>query len=126
MTNSTPALPGRLGDPSLTLATDPRLDPRLAKMLGDVDEAQGDPPVEADAPLEEILQVVGALESQMSAVYAAQAERARPIAGVARRTEVIKGAKYLKTLFLNTAAKECSVGNVPSGGHPHRTRHRIS
>lgn len=37
MTNSAPALPGRLGNPSLTLATDPRLDPRLAKMLGDAD-----------------------------------------------------------------------------------------
>ena len=33
MTSRSARRPGRLGDPTLTLATDPRLDPRIVKVL---------------------------------------------------------------------------------------------
>ena len=48
MSTEYPKLPGRLGDPTLTLLTDPRLDPRLVEAL----TLMGHVP---DAPIFEVL-----------------------------------------------------------------------
>ena len=52
MSTSSPMLPGRLGNPSLTLATDPRLDPRLVAAVAGMDAVLGEPaPVGPRFPL---------------------------------------------------------------------------
>ncbi|MYB04691.1 MAG: alpha/beta hydrolase, partial [Acidimicrobiaceae bacterium] len=56
MTTVRPNLPGRLGDPDMTLATDPRSDPRMVAVLEPLGMAgRADPvPLTADSSLEDI------------------------------------------------------------------------
>lgn len=92
MSTSSSMLPGRLGNPNLTLATDPRLDPRLAAAVAGMDAALGEPtPVGPASPYAEILDYIGALESELDPVYAETFGSLPPVRGVTRRTEVITG-----------------------------------
>ena len=85
-------LPGRLGDPTLTLITDPRLDPRLAAALGGTEAVAGkQAPVGPDSPYEEILGYIGAAESELDGFYAEMFGSLPPVDGVIQRSDVIKG-----------------------------------
>ena len=64
-------LPGRLGNPNRTLATDPRLDPRLVAAVAGMDAALGEPmSVGPASPYAEILDYIGAVESELDPVCA--------------------------------------------------------
>ena len=93
MTAARVNLPGRLGDPGMTLATDPRCDPRMAAALEPLGLAgRSDPvPLTADSSLEDIraLAALGelAIEQPFDALFASLP----PTEGVESRTEVISG-----------------------------------
>ena len=76
MTSVTLHLPGRLGDPAMTLATDPRTDPRIAELFRSAGaDASGMSlePVALDAPIEQCrawcLRFEEASEKQSEALY---------------------------------------------------------
>lgn len=89
-----PHLPGRLGEPDLTLLDDPRADPRLVAafepfgLAGYTEPA----PVGRDDPIEAILEYIGAAEEGFEALFAAIASGAPAVEGVERTTERIRGA----------------------------------
>ena len=78
------AAPGRLGDPSLTIGTDPRADPRMVAVfttLGIDGHADG-APLGPDAPREQLLGFVEAVEGGFEGLFAALAKDAPPVEGV--------------------------------------------
>jgi acetyl esterase len=91
--NELPLLPGRLGDPTRTLKTDPRADPRLIAAMAPfgLDSTPPSAPLQADSPLPDKLAYVAKSEAGMEGVFAALSADLPPIANVQRRTEVIKG-----------------------------------
>jgi acetyl esterase len=100
MTMSAPAqptapveLPGRLGDPGRSLATDPRADPRMLAAMRPLGMDQLAPPlpIGADAPLEQILELVKVAEEGNVAAFAALLEGLAPTDGVVRETQVMEG-----------------------------------
>lgn len=91
MPESSPHLPGRLGNPNLTLATDPRLDPRLAEVFAGLQDVLDDSPVGPDSSYEEILEFIDKTEAELGPVWDAMVEGLPEIPNVARRTEVIRG-----------------------------------
>jgi acetyl esterase/lipase len=112
-------LPGRLGDPSLTLASDPRLDPRLVAAVGGSDEALAAPvSVGPDSSYAEILDYIGAAESEFDAMYAEQYNSLAPVVGVTRRSEVITGVDGNEIqLFIHEPAER--KGPLPGILHTH-------
>ena len=72
-TDVTPALPGRLGDPSMDLRTDPRTKPALLAVLATVglDAAAAEPPVGRDAGPAVLHEAVRALHEGFMGLYAA-------------------------------------------------------
>ncbi len=86
-------LPGRLGDPSRTLATDPRTDPRLAAaaLAFGIGGSAEPAPVSAATPVEEIVAFTVAAEAGFGGLFAALYESLPPIDGVERSTETITG-----------------------------------
>lgn len=85
--------PGRLGDPSLVLKTDPRADPRMLTALAEFgfDRAAPPAPVSAVSPRQEILAFLAAAEPAYENVFKAWFSGLPTIENVERRTEVIKG-----------------------------------
>lgn len=91
---STVTLPGRLGDPSMCMATDPRTHPGAIKAFAPfgLDQPQLEPlPVKLDAPLEAILEWANPLEGLFGELFGAMVSKWPAIEGVESRTEVIKG-----------------------------------
>ncbi|MFM2077937.1 MAG: esterase, partial [Actinomycetota bacterium] len=90
---TTPHLPGRLGNPDLTLADDPRADPRMIAAMLPVGLAARTPeqPVTVDTPLESLHEFNTMAEAGFDAVFTMFAASLPPIAGVQRSIEVIKG-----------------------------------
>ena len=68
-------MPGRLGDPTLELAGDPRSDPRMIAAFSpfQLDRATPTPPVERSSPLEAQLSFVDALEAGFESAFASTA-----------------------------------------------------
>ena len=93
MTGSTsPHLPGKLGNPDLTLATDPRLDPALLPAVAGMDEALDAPPaVGPDSSYEEVVAYAAAMEAEVDRIYPEIFGALPAVPGVRRRTEVIEG-----------------------------------
>ena len=92
MSNAANTAPGRLGDPDMTLATDPRVDPRI----GAVFEASetilpGMTPLDTDASYEECLAYCTTLESAADAQRPAFEAALPPFEDVASTTETIEG-----------------------------------
>ena len=87
------SLPGRLGDPDLTLATDPRSDPRMVGVLEPLGLAgRADPvPLTADSSLEDIRALAALGEPGFQQVFVGQFEALPPVEGVESSTEVISG-----------------------------------
>ena len=87
-------LPGRLGDPSMTLLTDPRMDPRVVNLLAaSGDLLDGIEPLESNASYEEALALCEQIESKIALAHPL-AEAAMPdFSDVRQREEVILGVK---------------------------------
>ena len=86
-------LPGRLGDPDMTLATDPRADPRMVAALAPLGLAgRADPvPLTADSTLAEIRALAALGEPGFEQLFDHLFEALPPVEGVESRTEVITG-----------------------------------
>lgn len=93
MSASTPQLPGKLGDPNLTLATDPRLDPRLVEGAAYADAAVAEATMGPDSSYEEILENIGRMEAELAPAFAEMVRGLAPVRGVTHRSEVIKGVE---------------------------------
>ena len=89
-----PFLPGRLGDPTRVLKTEPRADPRMVAALAEVgfDVAPEPAPVTAESPIEEIREFIAMVEPGYQDLFKAWFTDLPPIDNVERRTEVIKGS----------------------------------
>ncbi len=88
-----PTAPGRLGDPALTLGTDPRADPRMVAVftaLGLDGHAAG-APLTVDAGRAALLEFTGAIETGFEALFAALAADAPPVPGVTTETVDLAG-----------------------------------
>ena len=85
--------PGRLGDASMSLKTDPRADPRMVAALAEfaLDELAPAPAVTADSPLDEILDFITAAEKEYQKIFDEWFSSLPPVENVQRRTEVIQG-----------------------------------
>ena len=70
MTTTATHLPGKLGNPELTLVTDPRLDPAMLLAVDGMDEALGQPPaVGPDSSYEEVVAYAAAMEAEFDVIY---------------------------------------------------------
>jgi acetyl esterase len=88
-----PHLPGRLGNPDLTLADDPRADPRMVAVMLPVGLAERTPvqPVTVDTPLESLHEFNTMAEAGFDAVFSMFSADLPAVAGVERSIEVITG-----------------------------------
>jgi len=86
-------LPGRLGDPTRILKTDPRIDPRLLAALASLglDGAPAPVAVRPDSSMEAKLEYLAANEDAMGGLFARLVADLPPITNVERRTETIRG-----------------------------------
>jgi acetyl esterase/lipase len=85
--------PGRLGNPSLTLGTDPRSDPRMVAAMTPfgLQNPTPPPPLDASAHRSAQLEYVAAAEQGFEAVFAALASGLPPVPGLTQTRETIKG-----------------------------------
>jgi acetyl esterase len=83
--------PGRLGDPTMTLGTDPRADPRMLAVLGQFGllEHADAAPLQRGAGREQLLAFVDAVEQSFEGLFAAMATTWAPVAGVERETRTV-------------------------------------
>ena len=95
MTAARVNLPGRLGDPEMTVATDPRCDPRMVAALEPLGLAgRADPvPLTADSTLEEIRALAALGEPGFEQLFDVLFASLPPVEGVESRTEVISGVE---------------------------------
>jgi len=86
-------LPGRLGDPTLELQSDPRTDPRLVAAFAPLGLAGAAPtlPVDRKSPLPELLAVAAATEQAFDTVFSVLLADVTTPEGVETRTETIRG-----------------------------------
>ena len=90
---TTPNLPGRLGNPDMTLADDPRADPRMIAAMTPVGLAERTPPqpVTVDTPLEQLHEFNLMAEAGFDMLFSMIAGDLPAVAGVERTVEVITG-----------------------------------
>jgi acetyl esterase len=90
---TSPVPRGRIGDPGMTLGTDPRADPRMVAelarfgVLGHADPA----PMDRRAGREQLLGFVAAAEEGFEGMFAALAEPWKPVDGVRHEVRSITG-----------------------------------
>ena len=98
--------PGRLGDPTSTLGTDPRADPRMVAvlgrfgLLGDADAA----PLGRDAGREHLLGFVDAVEQGFEGLFTGLAGDWTPSDGVEHDTRTVPGPGGAITLYVHRPA----------------------
>ncbi|WP_228389188.1 alpha/beta hydrolase fold domain-containing protein [Cumulibacter manganitolerans] len=117
---TTPQLPGRLGDPNRTIATDPRMDPRILATLAAVGlDTNGEPPpFGPDAPTEQVLGFVDAAEVGFAGLFAGIFEKVPPVRGVVRETRTLSGDGDNEiTLYIHRPAD--AEGPLPGVYHIH-------
>ena len=111
-------LPGRLGDPTMTLLTDPRMDPRVAKVIaatGDIGDAIE--PVDGSASYEACLDYGSKLEALMSLPHPQMLEAMPDYSDVEQTTEVIQGVDgNAITLYIHRPVNQS--GALPCGFIP--------
>ena len=92
MTTTSVHAPGRLGNPTLEMRSDPRSDPRMLAALAPfgLDGAGAPPPVDATTPRADRLEFAVAGEAGFEAVFAALVADL-PEVDVERSTETIEG-----------------------------------
>ncbi len=117
---TTPHLPGRLGDPDMHLATDPRADPRMVEVMRQFEMHVPPPPspVGADSDMDAIHEVMNATEEGFGAVWAALFADLPPVEGVTSRTEIIPGPDGNDvSLYIHEPAERS--GPIPAVVHTH-------
>ena len=118
--STSPHLPGRLGDPDMTLATDPRADPRMVEAMIPFDmHVHPQPsPVDAGSPMEAIHEVLSATEEGFGAVWEALFTGLPAVEGVSSRTEIIPGPDGNDiSLYIHEPAERS--GPLPAIVHTH-------
>jgi acetyl esterase/lipase len=104
----------------MTLATDPRADPRMVAEMGPIGLA-GPPvelPVTVESSLDELLEFVAATEEGFGAVFAALLDGLPPVEGVRSETVVIQGVDGNDiSLYVHRPADQ--IGPVPGILHLH-------
>lgn len=90
---TTPNLPGRLGNPDMTLAADLRADPRMIAAMTPIGLAERTPPqpVTVDTPLDEIHEFNLMAEAGFDVLFSMIAGDLPVVAGVERTVEMITG-----------------------------------
>ena len=91
---STLNLPGRLGDPSHTLATDTRAKPSMVSALSEFgfEQAAAPGPVTKDSPFTDIIEFLSAAEAGYNTVFESWFAGLPPIEQVSRRKVTIQGS----------------------------------
>ncbi len=119
MTDRNVYLPGRLANPSATLETDERADPRIIEVLKAVGGfAPGVEPVRAGASYEECLAYCSAFEEAAAAGNEMLTAALPKFAGVERSTETIAGVDgNAITLYIHRP--KVAKGRVPCVVHTH-------
>jgi acetyl esterase/lipase len=86
-------LPGRLGDPTLELRSDPRADPRMVALLAPfgLDTEAAALPVDRQSPVDELLAVAAASEQAFGEVFAGLLADVPKATGIESRTVTIIG-----------------------------------
>jgi acetyl esterase len=113
-------LPGRLGNPDLTLKDDPRADPRMVEAMIPIGLADRTPPqpVSMETPLESLHEFNTMAEAGYDMLFSSIAADMPAIDGVERSVEVITGVDGNDiTLYLHRPTKVS--GSVPGIVHLH-------
>lgn len=112
--------PGRLGNPDLTLRSDPRSDQRTVAALAPfgLDVHPADPPVRPDSPLEQQLAYLAEVEAGFEDVFAALLDGLPAVAGVTHGTETIAGPDG-NELRLSVSRPAGAAGPLPGVLHLH-------
>jgi acetyl esterase/lipase len=86
-------LPGRLGDPAMTLGEDPRIDPRLAAALVELglDVHTPEIPLTRATPRDQLLAAMAEMEKNFEQVFGGLLEGVAPVSGVSIETLSIPG-----------------------------------
>ncbi len=117
---TTPNLPGRLGNPDMTLATDPRADPRMIAAMTPVGLAERTPaqPVTVDTPLEQIHEFNMIAEAGFDMLFSMMLAGLPAVEGVERSVEVITGDDGNDiTLYIHRP--QGATGSLPGVLHLH-------
>ena len=117
---SGPNLPGRLGNPDLTLGDDPRSDPRMIAAMIPIGLAERTPPqpVTVDTPLDQLHEFNAIAESGYDMLFGMLTTDLAPVEGVVRSVEVIRGVDGNDiTLYLHRP--EQASGPLPGLLHLH-------
>jgi acetyl esterase/lipase len=112
--------PGRLGNPDMTLATDPRADARLLAGMEPFGMAElaPSPPVDVNAPYADMIKAIGEVESGMSGLFTEMYASLPEITDVERTVETIEGADGNRiTLYVHRPTT--STGPLPAILHLH-------
>jgi acetyl esterase/lipase len=115
-----PILPGRLGNPDMTIADDPRADPRMLAAMAPIGltEPTPAPPVNASSSIEDLLEFAAESESQMEMLFPILHAGLPDVSGVDRSIEVIRGVDGNDiTLYIHRPS--ASVGVLPGLLHIH-------
>jgi acetyl esterase/lipase len=115
--NGTPILPGKLGNPDLTIQDDPRVDPRLAAVMEMADEMPP-PPVDGYSPVEDIVEFIGLSEAGSVEHLAMSVAGLPPIKGVESSVERIQGVDGNEILLFIHRPTEAT-GPLPGVLHLH-------
>ncbi len=115
-----PHLPGRLGNPDLTLATDPRADPRMIAAMLPIGLADRTPPqpVTVDTPLDSLHEFNTVAEAAFDMMFSMFSATLEPVAGVERSIEVITGVDG-NDITLYVHRPEGATGPLPGLLHLH-------
>ena len=115
-----PILPGRLGHPNMTLAEDPRADPRMIAALTPL--GIGGPvepfPLTVDDPLDQLHAYADEGEQGFGALGDALLTGVEPVAGVTRSVEIITGVDG-NDVTLYISRPEAADGPLPGILHIH-------
>ena len=89
----TPILPGRLGRADMSLADDPRADPRMVAVIGPLGLGELAPPspVDASSSLDALHEYVNVAEDGYEGMFGMLITELAPVAGVASSVEIIRG-----------------------------------
>ena len=117
---TTPRLPGKLGDPTMVMNTDPRADPRMVAALAPLglDGAPEAAPVDINSPIEALLEYAGLAEEGFGALGTVLSANAPAITNVERRTQIIRGVDGNDiSLYIHTPTD--ADGPMPAVLHTH-------
>lgn len=115
-----PTLPGRLGDPEMSLGTDPRSDPRMVAAMAPfgLDALSAPSPVSAATDYEGLLEYCDAAEPMYDVMFDALLAGLPEITNVDRRTETISGVDGNDILLYIHTPTDVD-GPVPAVVHTH-------